>query len=83
MQLNGIKQFQEERMNIKKLLPLCLGLCLTVSAWAADQAAKEETTPPPAIGALTADQTPPLSTISKLPAPQPQQQQNQSTEPHA
>ncbi|MCE3238587.1 MAG: hypothetical protein K0R24_1568 [Gammaproteobacteria bacterium] len=39
---------------------------LTSIAFAVDQAAKEETTPPEAAGALTADQIPPVS--STLPA---------------
>ena len=62
-------------MNCKKLLALCLGLCISISAGAAEEAAKEETTPPPSLGALTPEQTPLLSGAIK-----PMQQQNQNTE---
>jgi hypothetical protein len=55
-------------MKLKMLLGLSLGL-ISLSAAAADQVAKEETTPPPAEGALSADQIPPISHLGTNPAP--------------
>jgi len=55
-------------MKFKKLFGIFVGMSLSVTAFAADEAAKEDTTPPPAIGALTAEQIQPLFTA---PAPTP------------
>jgi hypothetical protein len=47
---------------------------LATTAVAIDQAAKEETTPPPALGALTVEQIPPINITSPPPKqPQPKQ----------
>lgn len=61
-------------MKLKKILGLLIlltGSNLAVMAYAADATAKEETTPPPAEGALTANQIPPISTLGKPIAPAP------------
>lgn len=59
---------------MKKFL-LGLILCFfSMTAFALDQVAKEETTPPPAEGALTPEQTLPLSHIGKADEPQDQKQ---------
>lgn len=53
-------------MELKKSLGLVL-LCggFAINAMAADNAAKEDFTPPAAEGALTTDQIPPISNIGK------------------
>ncbi|MCC2666786.1 MAG: hypothetical protein K0S63_702 [Gammaproteobacteria bacterium] len=53
-------------MRLYKKILLIFIITTLNSAFAVDQAAKEETTPPEAAGALTADQIPPVS--STLPA---------------
>lgn len=45
---------------LKSIIVLCL-CCFSFNAFAADQAAKQETTPPAEDGALTADQVPPIN----------------------
>lgn len=55
-------------MKQRTLLGLLLGLYISSAAFAADQVAREETTPSKAEGALTADQVPPISSINKLTA---------------
>ncbi len=47
-------------MKKKLLLGLLCGLCLTANIYAAESVIKEETTPPPAEGAITLDQLPPV-----------------------
>lgn len=51
-------------MALKKIFALSL-LAVSYSAIAADTAAKEELTAPPAEGALTAAQIPPIMTLDK------------------
>ncbi|MHB1949096.1 MAG: hypothetical protein ACYCQI_13390 [Gammaproteobacteria bacterium] len=62
-------------MKLKKYLGLLLVLLsgsFAVNTMAADNAAKEDLTPPAAEGPLTADQIPPISNIGKPMATQPQ-----------
>jgi len=56
--------------SVKIILAITLG-CATCNIWAADQAAKEETTPLPAAGALTVDQIPPITSLGKATVLQP------------
>ena len=50
--------------------------CFSWSVFAADQVAKEDTTPPPAEGPLTVDQIQPFNSLplANVPAPTPAQQ---------
>lgn len=52
-------------MTLKKSLAITLFLVFAPACFAADMAAKEDTTPPPAEGALTLDQIQPITTIGK------------------
>lgn len=47
----------------KSLIAMLITSCFTLTALAADQIAKEDTTPPPAEGPLTADQIPPYNSM--------------------
>jgi len=50
------------------ILGFCVA-CASFSSFAADQVVKEETTPPAAEGAITADEIPPLISTNKPAAP--------------
>lgn len=60
---------------MKKLLFLCFTLCISTTVFAADQVVKEETTPPPAEGALTPNQLKPLMISVNQNPMQPQAQE--------
>lgn len=53
---------------IKKLFVLAIAFLIgsmSLTTFAADQAAQEETTPPPAEGAITLEQIPPIDSAKK------------------
>lgn len=51
-------------------LSAVFGCCFALSAFAADMAAKEDSTPPAAEGAMTPDQTPSVTDGAQRPAAQ-------------
>lgn len=59
-------------MKMKTLISLSLGVtisCMALTTFAAEAIAKEDTTPPPPEGALTASQIPPMSNFNKPATP--------------
>jgi hypothetical protein len=52
-------------MFILRLIIIFLLTTFSLNIYALDQMAKEETTPPPAEGALTAEQIPPINSADK------------------
>lgn len=67
----------------KSLITLLITGCFSWPVFAADQVAKEDTTPPPAEGPLTLDQIQPINSLplANTPPPTPQKPATPTTSP--